>query len=52
MRERMTWPNTGAAPSVEMPTTSGERLTIAPSWKVQSSGLSMTFTGMPAAAAA
>ena len=33
MRERMAWPNTGAAPSVEMPTTSGERLTMAPNWK-------------------
>ena len=38
MRERMAWPNTGAAPSVEMPTTSGERLTMAPNWKVQKAG--------------
>ena len=48
MRERMAWPNTGAAPSVEMPTTSGERLTTAPNRKLQKAGLSITLTGTPA----
>src|SRR6266536_2144246 len=42
---RMAWPNTGAAPSVEMPITSGERLTIAPKAKSLSAGLSTTLTG-------
>ena len=49
MRERMAWPKMGAAPAVEMPTTSGERLTMAPNWKVQKAGLSITLTGTPAA---
>ena len=45
---RIAWPNTGAAPSVEMPITSGERLTIEPNVKSQNAGLSITFTGTPA----
>ena len=49
---RIAWPNTGAAPSVEMPITSGERLTMAPNEKSQKAGLSITLTGMPAARAA
>ena len=44
--------NTGAAPSVEMPITSGERLTMAPNEKSQNAGLSITLTGTPAARAA
>ena len=44
--------NTGAAPSVEMPITSGERLTMAPKLKSQNAGLSITLTGTPAARAA
>ena len=48
---RIAWPNTGAAPSVEMPITSGERLTMAPKEKSQNFGLSMTLTGTPAARA-
>ncbi len=32
---RIAWPKTGAAPSVEMPMTSGERLTMAPKEKSQ-----------------
>ncbi len=49
---RIAWPKTGAAPSVEMPMTSGERLTIAPKEKSQKAGRSMTLTGTPAARAA
>src|SRR5215468_4263811 len=49
---RIAWAKTGAAPSVEIPITSGERLTIAPNEKSQKAGLSMTFTGTPAARAA
>ena len=45
--DRMAWPKGGAPPSVEMPMTSGERLTIAPNWKSQNAGLSTTLTGMP-----
>src|SRR3974390_901602 len=45
---RMACANTGAAPSVEMPITSGERLTIAPKAKSQNSGLSITLTGTAA----
>ena len=52
MRRRIAWPRMGAAPSVEMPTTTGERLTMAPNWKSQKAGLSMTLTGTPAARAA
>jgi len=48
----MACPNTGAAPSVETEMTSGERLTIAPNWKSQNSGRSMTLTGTPEARAA
>jgi hypothetical protein len=40
----MAWANTGAAPSVEIPITSGERLTMAPNEKSQNAGLSITFT--------
>ena len=49
---RIAWPNTGAAPSVEIPMTSGERLTIAPKAKSQKADRSMTLTGTPAARAA
>ncbi len=49
---RIAWPNTGAAPSVEMPMTSGERLTMAPNEKSQNAGRSMTLTGTPDARAA
>ena len=49
---RIACANTGAAPSVEMPITSGERLTMAPKEKSQKAGLSMTLTGTPAARAA
>ena len=49
---RIAWANTGAAPSVEMPITSGERLTMAPNEKSQNAGLSITLTGTPAARAA
>ena len=49
---RIAWPNTGEAPSVEMPMTSGERLTMAPKEKSQNAGRSMTLTGTPAARAA
>jgi hypothetical protein len=49
---RIAWPNTGAAPSVEIPITKGERLTMAPKAKSQNFGLSMTLTGTPAARAA
>ena len=49
---RIAWPKTGAAPSVEMPMTSGERLTMAPKAKSQNAGRSMTLTGTPAARAA
>ena len=38
----------GAAPSVEIATTTGERLTIEPNWNWQNLGLSMTLTGTPA----
>jgi hypothetical protein len=48
----MAWPKTGASPPVEIPITSGERLTIAPNEKSQWAGLSMTLTGTPAARAA
>src|SRR5262249_56529116 len=48
---RIAWAKTGAAPSVEIPMTSGERLTMAPKEKSQNAGLSMTFTGTPAARA-
>ena len=49
---RIAWAKTGAAPSVEIPITSGERLTIAPNEKSQNAGLSITLTGTPAARAA
>ncbi len=49
---RIACANTGAAPSVEMPITSGERLTMAPKEKSQNAGLSITLTGTPAARAA
>jgi len=49
---RIAWPKTGAAPSVEMPMTSGERLTMAPKEKSQYAGRSITLTGTPAARAA
>ena len=49
---RIACANTGAAPSVEMPMTSGERLTIEPKEKSQKAGLSITLTGTPAARAA
>ena len=49
---RTAWANTGAAPSVEMPMTSGERLTMAPKMKSHSRGLSTTLTGTPARRAA
>src|SRR5262245_38997008 len=52
MRERTACANTGAAPSVEMATMSGERLTIAPKLKVQKAGRSITLTGTPARRAA
>jgi hypothetical protein len=42
----------GAAPSVDIATTTGDRLTIEPNWNWQKAGLSMTFTGTPAAWAA
>ena len=48
----MAWARTGAAPAVEMPMTSGERLTIAPKAKSDSAGLSTTLTGTPALRAA
>ncbi len=48
----MAWANTGAAPSVDIPITSGERLTMAPKAKSQKAGLSITFTGTPRARAA
>src|SRR5215469_6226659 len=48
---RIAWAKTGAAPSVEIPITNGERLTIAPKEKSQNAGLSMTLTGTPAARA-
>src|SRR5215467_2457062 len=49
---RIAWAKTGAAPSVEIPITNGERLTIAPKEKSQNAGLSMTLTGTPALRAA
>ena len=49
---RMAWANTGAAPSVEMPMTSGDRLTMAPKAKSENAGRSMTLTGTPARRAA
>src|SRR4051795_1691008 len=49
---RIACAKTGAAPSVEMPITSGDRLTIEPNEKSQKAGLSMTLTGTPAARAA
>ena len=49
---RIACANTGAAPSVEMPITNGERLTMAPNEKSQKDGLSITLTGTPAARAA
>ncbi len=49
---RIAWAKTGAAPSVEIPMTSGERLTMEPKAKSQNAGLSMTFTGTPARCAA
>ncbi|MNZ66613.1 hypothetical protein D3C78_848420 [compost metagenome] len=52
MRRRMACARMGAAPSVEIDTTTGERLTMEPNWNWQNSGLSMTLTGMPAARAA
>jgi hypothetical protein len=48
MRARMAWPNTGAAPSVEIATSRGERLTIAPNCTSQNNGLSMILTIAPA----
>ena len=42
----------GAAPSVEIAMTTGERLTMEPNWNWQNSGLSITFAGTPAARAA
>ena len=52
MRRRIACARIGAAPSVEMPITMGERLTIEPNWNWQNAGLSMTLTGTPAALAA
>ena len=52
MRARIDWPSIGAAPSVEMATTIGERLTIVPNCTSLSSGRSMIFTIAPAARAA
>ena len=49
---RIAWPKTGAAPSVEMPMTSGELLTMAPKAKSQNAGRSITLTGTPAERAA
>src|SRR5262249_60869310 len=49
---RIAWAKTGAAPSVDIPITSGERLTMAPKAKSQNAGLSMTLTGTPRARAA
>src|ERR1051325_10430647 len=49
---RIACANTGAAPSVEMPMTKGERLTMAPNEKSQNLGLSITLTGTPDARAA
>ncbi len=49
---RIACAKTGAAPSVEMPITKGERLTMAPKAKSQKAGLSITLTGTPAARAA
>src|SRR4029077_5147388 len=45
---RIACAQTGAAPSGEIPITSGERLTIAPNEKSQNAGLSITLTGTPA----
>ncbi|MNE16693.1 hypothetical protein D3C80_1096460 [compost metagenome] len=52
MRRRMACARIGAAPSVEIDTTTGERLTMEPNWNWQNSGLSMILTGTPAARAA
>ena len=52
IRARTVWPKTGAAPSVEMPTTSGERLTIAPNFTSQRCGRSTALTMAPAPRAA
>ena len=49
---RIAWAKTGAAPSVEIPMTSGERLTMAPKENRRYAGLSITLTGTPAARAA
>src|SRR5262249_35147014 len=48
---RIAWAKTGAPPSVEIPITNGERLTIEPKEKSQNAGLSITLTGTPAARA-
>jgi len=44
--------NTGAAPSVEIPITKGERSTTEPNEKSQNFGRSITLTSAPAARAA
>ena len=49
---RIACAKTGAAPSVEIPMTSGERLTMAPKEKSQNAGLSITFTGTDTVGAA
>ena len=51
-RRRIAWPKIGAAPSVEMPTTTGERLTIVPNWNEEKAGRSTTLYGTPACRAA
>lgn len=52
IRARTVCPKTGAAPSVEMPTTSGERLTMAPNFTSQRCGRSTALTIAPVARAA
>ena len=48
---RISWPKTGAAPSVLMPMAIGARLTIVPKLKVPRPGVSTMFTGTPDARA-
>ena len=52
MRPRTACAKTGAAPPVETPITSGERLTIAPMLKSLRAGRSVRFNGTPTALAA
>ena len=52
MRRRIACASTGAAPSVEMPITTGPRLTMVPKVKSQCAGWSMTLTITPASCAA